>query len=186
MSPRPTPPVSVNHDLPALSLRVPNLPPTTLSLRVTVFSPVFTPNKPPPHPASPAPVRAAPWMRGLSPAPGPASIETDRDDPVFQLRYHLRPLARPSPSNRLQDGTQPHYVAALSQLLQQEEQANVFIDPSSGRALKYRHLIRGPDGATWVKDLAKSLGRLVQGVGTRMPTGTNTVFFVSKSYIPYD
>ena len=39
-------------------------------------------------------------------------------------------------------------------------------------------------GDTWIKALANDLGRLAQGVGTRMPTGTNTVFFVAKSAIP--
>ena len=84
-----------------------------------------------------------------SPEPGPAIIEPDRDDPVFQLRYHLWPRARPPPSNCFQASTQPRYVAALSQLLRQEEQANVVIDSASGQLLEYRHLIHGPDGATW-------------------------------------
>ena len=104
----------------------------------------------------------------------------------MQLRYHLRPRLRPSPYNRWKDGTQPRYVAALRHLLQQEEQANVIIDPASGQALEYRHLIRGPDGDTWVKPFANYLGHLAQGVGTRMPTGTNTVFFVAKSSIPHE
>ena len=39
---------------------------------------------------------------------------------------------------------------------------------------------------TWVKAITNNLGRLAQVVGTRMPTGTNTVFFYSKSSIPYD
>ena len=98
----------------------------------------------------------------------------------------MRPRPRPSPSNRWQAGTQPRYVAALSQLLQQEEQANIVIDPAIGQALKYWHLIRGPDGATWVKALANNLGRLAQGVSTRMPTSTNPVFFVAKSSILHD
>ena len=104
----------------------------------------------------------------------------------MQSRYHLRPRTRLSPSNRRQAGNQPRYVAAFSQLLQQEEQANIAIDPASGQALEYWHLIRGPDGATWVKDLANNLGRLAQGVGTRMPTSTNNVFFVAKSSILHD
>ena len=70
--------------------------------------------------------------------------------------------------------------------MQQEEQANVVIDPASGQALEYWHLIRGPDEATWVKALTNDLGCLTQGVGTRMPSGTNTVFFVSKSPINHD
>ena len=92
----------------------------------------------------------------------------------------MRPLPCPSPSNCWQAGTQPRYVAALSHLLQQEEQANVVIDPASGQALKYWHLICGPNGDNWIKALANNLGRLAQGVGTRMPTGTNIVLFVAK------
>ena len=60
----------------------------------------------------------------------------------------------------------------------------VIIDPTSGQALKYRHLIRGPNGDTWIRALANDLGSLSQGVGTRTPTGTNTVFFIEKSAIP--
>ena len=74
----------------------------------------------------------------------------------------------------------------LSHLLQQEEQSNVVIHPASGQELEYWHLIRGSDGNTWVRALANDLGRLAQGVGNRMPTGTNTVFFFAKSSIPHD
>ena len=70
--------------------------------------------------------------------------------------------------------------------MQQEEQANVVIDPASGQALEYWHLIRGPDEATWVKALTNDLGCLTQGVGTRMPSGTNTVFFVAKYSITHN
>ena len=30
----------------------------------------------------------------------------------------------------------------------------------------------------WIRAFANDLGRLAQGAGTRMPSGTNTVFFV--------
>ena len=76
-------------------------------------------------------------------------------------------------------------MCRLSHLIHQEEQSNVVIDPTSGQALEYWHLIRGPNGDTWIKALANDLGRLAQGVGTHMPTGTNTVFFVAKSAIPH-
>ena len=101
----------------------------------------------------------------------------------MQSRYHLRPCPRPSPYNRWQGNTQPRYVAALSYLTHHEEQANVVINPTSGQALEYQHLIHGPNSDTWIKALANNLGRLSQGVGTRMPTGTNTVFFAVKSSI---
>ena len=86
---------------------------------------------------------------------------------------------------RWQGGPQPQYIAALSHPIHQEEQANVAIDPTSGQALEYRHLIHGPNGDTWIRALANDLGRLAQGVGTRMPTGTNTVLFVAKSDISH-
>ena len=121
-------------------------------------------------------------MRLLSPSPGPAIIELDRDDPVFQSRYYLCPRACPPPSKRFHSGTQPRFVAALSQLRRQEEKSNVVIDPAIGQSLEYRHLICGPDGANWFKSLANNLGRLTKGVGNRMTTGTSTLFFVSKEF----
>ena len=60
----------------------------------------------------------------------------------------------------------------------------VILDPTSGQALNYRHLIWGPNRDTWIRALANDLVRLSQGVGTCMPTGTNTVFFIAKSAIP--
>ena len=121
-----------------------------------------------------------------SPSLGPAIIKPDSDNPVFQSCYHLCPRAYPFPSNRFHAGTQSRFDAELIHLLQQEEKSNVVIDPDSGQSLEYRYLIRGPDGATWVKALANDLGRLTQSVGTHMPTGINTVFFVSKASIPFD
>ena len=58
------------------------------------------------------------------------------------------------------------------------------IDPTTGESLKYRHLMNGPDKFFWEKALANDLGRLAQGVGTRMPTENNTIFFVHPSEIP--
>ena len=52
------------------------------------------------------------------------------------------------------------------------------------QSLEYFHLARGPDKDIWKKILANDFGRLAQGVGTRIPTGTNTVFFISRSAIP--
>jgi hypothetical protein len=36
----------------------------------------------------------------------------------------------------------------------------------------------------WQTSFANELGRLAQGVGTRMPSGTNTILFIKKSEIP--
>ena len=45
---------------------------------------------------------------------------------------------------------------------------NSVIEPSIGNVLEYQHLIYGPAKATWITSLANNLGRLAQGVGTRM------------------
>ena len=55
---------------------------------------------------------------------------------------------------------------------------------STGELLEYRHLIQGPDAAIWKTALANDLGRLAQGVGTRMQKGTNTISFIHPKDIP--
>ena len=47
-----------------------------------------------------------------------------------------------------------------------------------------RQLLQGPNKSIWRTSLAKDLGRLTQGIRTRMPRGTNNVFYVPKSSIP--
>ena len=54
------------------------------------------------------------------------------------------------------------------------------IDDVTGQYLEYRHLIRCLSAEVWSYSLDNNLGRLTQGVGTRMPTGTSTVFFIQK------
>ena len=129
---RPAPAGALQTDCPAPSPRVPTLTPPALSLRVTMVPANLTPYNPPPKPV---PITPDQCIRRPTPTPTPASIEPGRDDPVLKSRYHLRPRPHPYPYNRWQCGTQPRYVAALSHLIQQEEQANVVIDPTSGQAL---------------------------------------------------
>ena len=66
----------------------------------------------------------------------------------------------------------------------QGSQANSVLDEATGQLLEYRHLVKGPDAKIWKKAFANDLGRLAQGVGTRMRSGTNTVFYVHPSKIP--
>ena len=54
----------------------------------------------------------------------------------------------------------------------------------SGDLLEHYHLIKGPDSSMWKKSLANDLGRLAQGVGTRMKQGTNTISFMHQIIIP--
>ena len=74
--------------------------------------------------------------------------------------------------------TQEHVPSSL------QPQANAVVDSLTGNILEYRHLAQGPDKRLWETSLANDLGRLAQGVGTRMPKGTNTVFFIKKKNIP--
>ena len=61
---------------------------------------------------------------------------------------------------------------------------NAVFDPISGVSHEYRTLSTGPDRDTWIRALANDIGRLAQGVGTRMPTGNNTMFFIRRSSVP--
>ena len=58
------------------------------------------------------------------------------------------------------------------------------INTGTGQSLEYSHLMRVPDKDIWKTSLENDLGRFSQGVGTRMPTGTNTVLFIPRSAIP--
>ena len=67
-----------------------------------------------------------------------------------------------------------------------QHSANAVTDPITGQAQEYRHLVKGPDKEKWIKSLANEFGRLAQGVGTRMPKGTDTIHFVTKLQVPQD
>lgn len=62
-------------------------------------------------------------------------------------------------------------------------QLNHINHPVTGKKQSYtKLLIAEPD--RWNTGMANELGRLAQGVGTRMPTGTNTIFFIKKDDVP--
>ena len=65
-------------------------------------------------------------------------------------------------------------------------QANAVLDPITGNLHEYRALSTGPDAATWIRALANDFGRLAQGVGKRMPTGNDTIFFIPRTAVPKD
>ena len=45
------------------------------------------------------------------------------------------------------------------------------------------HLIKGPTRAIWENSFANEIGELAQGVGTSMPSGTSTIFFIPKGKV---
>ena len=89
---------------------------------------------------------------------------------------------------RFSPGTGSRYTRATWHLIATEHRrtnhVSTVIDTDTGQSLEYPHLICGPDKYIWTTSLANDLGRLAQGVGTRMPTGTNMVFFIPRSAIP--
>jgi hypothetical protein len=59
-----------------------------------------------------------------------------------------------------------------------EHYAAAVVDPNTGKALNYRHLIQDPATApVWTKSMANELGRLSQGVGQQF-AGTNTIAWI--------
>ncbi len=110
--------------------------------------------------------------------PGPALIAPDLDDPVLH-RYPTRsrhvPFAHHASPLTMSAPTVP--------TVRQQSSAFSVIDGTTGASLSYRHLIRGPDKALWMNSMANDLGRLAQGVGTRI-SGTNTIFFIPRHKIP--
>ena len=117
--------------------------------------------------------------------PPPNIIEPDHNDPAAH-RYPLRSQhALAATASCVYAGIKPRYVDALHILLAQE-QANSVIDEVTGQSLDLRQLLQGPNNSTWRTSLANDLGRLTQGVGTRMPRGTNTVLYVPKYSVPAD
>ena len=75
----------------------------------------------------------------------------------------------------------------MQQTIQQEffgiPDYNSVIDDTNGVSQEYRHLIQNP-GFFWKISLVNDLGRLTQGVGTRMTTYTNTIKFIHLQGIP--
>ena len=63
-------------------------------------------------------------------------------------------------------------------------QANAVIEEASGDVLEYRHLVKGPNRKIWETSCANDFGRLAQGIGTRMPQGTNTIYFIPRRQVP--
>ena len=76
------------------------------------------------------------------------------------------------------------HVAIIARNLQGHHQANVVIYPTTGASLEYRHLVKGPTKAIWENSFANEIGRLAQGFGTRIPSGTSNNFFIPKDKVP--
>ena len=60
--------------------------------------------------------------------------------------------------------------------------------PDTGAICKYKQLakgeIPGQPKQRWVRGFSNEFGRLANGVGKRMPSGTKTIRFINKKQIP--
>ena len=68
--------------------------------------------------------------------------------------------------------------AVLGKNLQRSHHENVFIDPTNGASQEYRHLMKVKPKVIWENSFANEIVRLTQGIGARMLSGTNTIFFI--------
>ena len=61
---------------------------------------------------------------------------------------------------------------------------NSVLDPTTGASLEYRHLMQTSAAPTCSTSFANNLGCLINGLGTRMTKGTNTMGFIQRNKVP--
>ena len=125
----------------------------------------------------------------------PALIEPDYDDGDDNPRAHRYPLrsqqfrreSLPYCNAVIAEATAistEYLVPSIHEFFTEEHQCNAVIDEATGISQEYRHLLRTPAKKVWETALANDLGRLAQGVGTRMPKGNSTIRFVARKAVP--
>jgi hypothetical protein len=185
----------------------PTSDPATLP-RVAAVSPASQNHAPPPRVVAtvPAPIQqpAQTAPPDKPPAPTPHIIPPDDNQPPIALHQldnepvriqpgtfnarapaaptvrHTIPVSTPISNNtRNREARRPSY-----------QYANAVIDEVTGKSCEYRHLVtgnvNGHNKEEWETSFANELGRLANGIGTRMPTGTNTIAFIKKADVPAD
>jgi hypothetical protein len=61
---------------------------------------------------------------------------------------------------------------------------NAFNPDDTGQLAEYLELSKCSEGTLWIESCKDEFGRLYQGHGPDMPTGTNTMFFIPFSAVP--
>ena len=77
-----------------------------------------------------------------------------------------------------------HLIPSFQHLLTIESECNAVLDVAIGISREYRHLLRTPENKIWETALANDLGKLAQGVGTRMPKRNSIIRFVAHKTVP--
>ena len=95
--------------------------------------------------------------------------------------------AQPPPHNydtRLQRQLRQRHQQINHAIAVVQHWAAPVLDEKTGKLMEYRDLIKSKDKIVWERGFSNEIGRLAQGIGTRMPHGTNTIKFVSIRDIP--
>lgn len=104
--------------------------------------------------------------------------------PKPALPKRALPRVIPQPSQTVPPHMTPHRYPTRSKV----NMANAVIDAVTGSSFEYRHLTgttaSADTKATWQTSFSNEIGRLAQGVGTRMPSGSDTIHFIPHHKLP--
>jgi hypothetical protein len=125
-----------------------------------------------------------------SPSPSPRVSEMTSSS-TKQLSRVRPPDPNPYGYNTRASARLNHAISLLPiQCFPTQHRANSVIDQITGQSYEYRHLVTGKatghTSEVWTQSFANTLGRLANGVGTSVPEGTNTIFFINRNQVPTD
>ena len=125
------------------------------------------------------------------PSPSVPLVSDDEDSDSEDVSLPPPPAARPRTRLVTHSIPRKYHIYALTALLHSEmqhvAQVNSVLDPTTGVSLEYEDLLKNPSTRSiWETSAANEFGRLAKGVGTRMPSGTNTIRFIRRSDVPKD
>ena len=109
-------------------------------------------------------------------SPNIITPDTIQPSSNYKSQHHYN--TRLQRKQRKQQHQLNHAISSITAL------ANPVLDKTTGKLLEYRDLIKGKDKIIWEKGMSNELGRLAQGVGTRMPHGTDTIKFIKFHDVP--
>ena len=136
-------------------------------------------NSPTPAPRVPAKVTPAiPTKPKATRLPRPVQPRLQRSTYVHPSRRHTR-------STALAQLLRSEYDQHISHMHHPEHHVNHMYHPTTGKRETYESL-RAQDPERWGTSFANEIGRLAQGVGERMKTGNENIFFIKKHQVPND
>jgi hypothetical protein len=139
---------------------------------------------------SPILPRQSPRVPAISPrvaSPTPYTIENAQHQ--YPTLFRQSPPPAPHAANHIGDISSIDLIptAPIDEPKLPKHFAHSVTNPTIGDTMEYRHLIKNPQtSAKWTKSFANELGRLANGIGTRMKTGTNTIKFIERHHVPSD